>query len=58
MQFYYVNYTILSQEFNNMLNKMKIINQFKLEYEKNKLDWNKKVEASAGDVTDHLKMLS
>lgn len=34
---------------------MKEFKQFKLEHEKNKITWSKKVEASAGDVQDYVK---
>ena len=54
MQFLKVNFTILSEEFNKMADKLKETQQFKVEYEKNKTEWSRKVEASAGDVRDHL----
>jgi len=58
LQFLQVNYTILTEEFNNMFEKMKEMKVFKVEYEKNKINWSKKVEASAGDVNDHVAKIN
>lgn len=57
MRFLQVNFTILNEEFNFMLQKMKEVKQFKIDYEKYKTEWSKKVEASAGDVRDHVQAL-
>ena len=50
LQFLQVNYHILAHEFNEIKKKNKELIQFKFDYAENKDKWDRKVQASAGDV--------
>lgn len=41
-----------------MVSKLKEVKQFKIDYEKYKTEWSRKVEASAGDVRDHVEAIN
>lgn len=57
INFLMVNYTILSEEFNNIYQSSKEMKQFKVDFEQNKASWWRKVECNAGDVQDLIKTI-
>lgn len=57
IQFLYVNYQILSEEFNQMQQKKVEYLQYKLNYEENKAKWDLKIAVQAGDAQDRMKEL-
>lgn len=57
IQFLYVNYLIIQEEFNTMQEKKLEYIQYKLDYEENKRKWDKKIEAMAGDAIERMREL-
>lgn len=57
IQFLYVNYQILSEEFDQMQEKKIEFLQYKLNYEENKKKWDIKIAVAAGDAQDRMKAL-
>ena len=53
-----INYHILSEQFTQMKSQNQDLAHFKLQYNINQQKWNKKVEATAGDVSETVKYLS